>query len=462
MRIPFLGLTITRTKAYVGPATDGLSSLSTGRSGWWPVIRESFAGAWQRNQEIQVTDVTAYSSVFACVSLIASDIAKLRIKLMREKENGVWEEVTSPSFSPVLRKPNHYQTRIKFIEQWLISKLLWGNTYVLKQRDKRGVVTAMYVLDPSRVKPLVAPNGEVYYSLDSDNLSKLPEAVVVPAGEIIHDINLALYHPLVGVSPIYAAGMAAWQGLKAQTHSATLFANGARPSGILTAVGSISEETAKILREQWEANYGGDNVGRVAVVGDGLKWEQMTMNAVDAQLIEQLGWADKNVCMAYGVPPFKIGVADPPANSTVEALNIQYYAQCIQKHVESIELLLDYGIGLIDQTPEMGTEFDIDALLRMDTSTRVKAASEAIGGSGMTPNEARERFFGLGPIEGGDTCYMQQQNYSLKALAKRDALDDPFASTSGSRAEAPAPTPPEPTGDAEKFSGYLRKELTAA
>jgi hypothetical protein len=55
--------------------------------------------------------------------------------LVEQDSNGIWKEVDVAAFSPVLRKPNRYQNRIKFIEQWVVSKLLHGNTYVLKQRD---------------------------------------------------------------------------------------------------------------------------------------------------------------------------------------------------------------------------------------------------------------------------------------------------------------------------------------
>jgi hypothetical protein len=55
----------------------------------------------------------------------------------------------------------------------------------------------------------------------------------------------------------------------------------------------------------------------------------------------------------------------------------------------------------------------------------------------MSPDEARERYFGLGPVEGGDTPYMQQQMFSLKALAQRDA-QDPFAKPAPAPAAAPA------------------------
>jgi FtsZ-binding cell division protein ZapB len=43
----------------------------------------------------------------------------------------------------------------------------------------------------------------------------------------------------------------------------------------------------------------------------------------------------------------------------------------------------------------------------------------------MAPNEARFKE-NLPSVVGGDSCYLQQQNYSLEALAKRDAQQDPF------------------------------------
>src|SRR5690606_27662586 len=123
-----------------------------------------------------------------------------------EPRTGIWRETENAAFSPVLRRPNRYQNHIQFKEWWVISRLLHGNTYVLKERDKRGVVKALYILDPSRVMPLVTPGGSVYYQLSTDNMSGVTETVVVPAEDIIHDRINALFHPLVGVSPIYACG----------------------------------------------------------------------------------------------------------------------------------------------------------------------------------------------------------------------------------------------------------------
>lgn len=423
------------------PAFAKALSPVDNRGGWWPILRESYAGAWQQNVEVTLEDALQYWAVFRCVSIISSDIGKMRLKLVEQDAKGLWDEVKSPSYSPVIRRPNSFQTRIQFYQNWMESKLTRGNTYVLKQRDNRGIVVAMYVLDPHRTRPMVSDDGSVFYELRTDVLSGVDaDVVLVPASEIIHDRWNTLYHPLVGLSPIYAVGINALTALRIQKNSAVLFQNGARPSGVLTAPGAISDATAARLKAYWEENYSGKNVGKVAVLGDGLSFAQMTMTALDAQLIEQLKWNDATIAGAFGVPAYMINAGNAPAYNNVEALNQQYYSQCLQIHIEAIELCLDEGLGLLTvEGKTYGAEFDLDDLLRMDTATKVKTAVEGLKGL-FTPNEQRRKF-DLKPIEGGDTVYLQQQNYSIEALNKRDTQDDPFGTS------APEPEPEPDDGD---------------
>jgi HK97 family phage portal protein len=429
------GLTITRTNALMPPVRP----LSSGRGGgWWPIVREPFTGAWQQNQDIRWDSALSYFAVFACTTLIASDIGKLRLRLVVQDEDGIWTETTNPAYAPVLRKPNRYQTVIKFCEQWIVSKLVHGNTYALKARDDRGVVRALYVLDPTRVTPLVAPDGAVYYQLGRDDLSSVAgDRPAVPASEIIHDLMVALFHPLIGVSPIFACGLSALEGLHIQNNSSRFFANGSQPGGVLTAPGAIKQETADRLKAYWDTNFAGENVGKIAVLGDGLKYDALSVNAVDAQLIEQLKWTAETVCSCYHVPPSMIGVGPLPPYANSEPLVQQYYSQCIQSLLVSFEKSLDEGLGLgPDSGNRYGTEFDVDDLIWMDTATRTKAAGDAIGSGALSPDEARKKYYGLGPVTGGNSPYMQQQYFSLEALAERDA-EKPFTKV----------TPPAPPSD---------------
>lgn len=434
------GLTIARTKALTVEHKKALSAVRSAWS-WMSLIREPFAGAWQKNVQVEsLTNILAFAAVYACVDLIAADIAKLRLKLVEQLPNGIWQEFTNSSFSPVLRKPNRYQTRIQFIQQWIVSKLLYGNAYILKERDLRGIVVAMYVLDPRLVVPLVADDGGVYYQLKVDHLSGLRDGVTVPASEIIHDRMFCPWHPLIGVSPIYACGSAATQGIRIQGNSEKFFANMSRPSGQLTAPGSISDENAKRLKAEFEANFGGANIGRLLVTGDGLKYEPMTIPANDAQLIEQLRWTGEDCARPFHVPLHKIGIGQPTLNN-IAALNQDYYSQCLQLHIESLELLLDEGLGLTQVSGKTyGVELDLDGLFRMDPLSIADQNEKELRSGMLKLDEARARR-NLAPMEGGDAAYLQQQNYSVPALAKRDALDDPF--------NPPKPAEPTPAAPVE-------------
>lgn len=451
MRI--FGLNISRQTAPLAKAAPPVPVYEN-RGGWFRIL-ESFTGAWQRNITVDHNTVLSYHAVYACLTLIAADISKLRVKLVELGAKGIWTETTSPAYSPVLRKPNGFQTRIQFWEAWILSKLVRGNTYVLKVRDNRKVVVELYVLDPQRVKPMVADDGSVWYQLSADNMAggELGQDVMVPASEIIHDRFNCLFHPLIGTSPIFAAGVAATQGINIQNNSATFFGNASRPSGVLVAPGSISDETAQRLKDAWETKFSGDNAGKVAVLGDGLKYERMTMSAEESQLIDQLKWTAEVVCSTFHVPPYKIGVGTMPTYNNIQSLNVEYYSQCLQSLIEAAELCLDEGLGIGEGTKTrkivsddsaeqggrtLGTEFDIDNLLRMDSVTQMDVLNK---GAGILQIDEMRNKLGLAATEGGGSVYLQQQNYSLSALAKRDAQDDPFGTAKAEPAVAPAPEP---------------------
>ncbi|HDU7054344.1 TPA: phage portal protein, partial [Escherichia coli] len=170
--------------------------------------------------------------------------------------------------------------------------------------------------------------------------------------------------------------------------------------------------------------YTGENAGKTAILSNGAKYNPTTFSPVDAQTVEQLKMTAEIVCSVFRVPAYKIGVGQPPSSDNVEALEQQYYSQCLQTLIESIELLLDEAL---ETGENESTEFDVTTLLRMDSERRMKTLGDAVKNTLLTPNEARKRE-NLPPLAGGDALYLQQQNYSLEALSRRDAREDPFAS----------------------------------
>jgi HK97 family phage portal protein len=449
-----LGFEIARAKAT--PPVDA-SPVPVESGNWYSIFTRWPDQAFQTDTPLRMETVLAFHAVYACETLIAADVGKLRYMLIEYDDDGLWEETDSAAFSPVLRKPNRFQNHIQFKEWWITSKLTRGNAYAIKERDARGVVVAMYLLDPCRVTPMVTPDGGVYYDLGQDYLSGIEQAsIIVPASEIIHDRMNCLYHPLIGTSPIMACGLAAEQGLRIQRDAKKFFGNNSNPGGVLTAPGEISDALAKRMRDEWDKNFTGENAGRIAVLGDGLKFEPMRMSAVDAQVIEQLNMTAAVVCSTFHVPAYMIGVGPAPLNNNVEALGQQYYSQCLQSLIEAMETCLTEGLGL--DTPkggeQMGVQLDLDGLLRMDARTQMETLKSGVDGTIIAPNEARRRL-NYQPKPGGDALYKQVQNYSLEALAARDAQSP--APGGATAAPPPALPPPDPTAEAAKALAAMER-----
>ncbi len=445
---------LATVQSWFGIKKDVLSPVD-GRGNSWRLLREPYAGAWQKNEEWSVSTVLSNPTLYAGLTRISTDTGKLPFTHISEDVNGIWKPVVSSKLLKILRKPNRYQNHIQFKEWWILSKLIHGNTYVLIERDRRGIAIRLYVLNPTYVTPLVSDDGSVFYELQKDKLSN--DAIRVPASEIIHDRMNCLFHPLVGVSPLFAAGASASQGLKIEQDSTSFFANGANPGGVLTAPGAITNDVAIRLKEHWDANYTGENAGKVAVLGDGLHYEPMKMTAVDSQLTEQWKKTDQAICSALHVPAYMVGVGPMPSQSNIEALKKDYYSNCLQIHIESMELCLDEGLGV----PEgEGIELDLDVLFRMDSLTLIQMLKEGVAGKIFAPNEARKRV-NLGPLAGGDSVYGQHQDYSLEALAKRDAKGDPFATGSSPPAAKTEPAE-EIEDDTDKALLHLFSKSLAA
>lgn len=446
------GLTIQRAEKRLPVAGVAVPAY---RGGWRRIL-ESFPGAWQRNIEVSQGDLICYPTLYACLMRRSTDNGKMPYCLVQTDDNGIEKVVTNPAYSPVLRKPNNYQTAQQFRELWILSKLTQGNTYLLKRRDARGIVVALYVLDPCKVMPMVTEAGNVYYQLYTDALNTLPadypaDRLTVPASEIIHDRAMCVHHPLIGVPPLCAAYWPTVKNLKILQSSAQFFGNNAQPGGILTAPAGMSEEDATRVREYWDTAYTGDNAGKVAVIGADMKFTSFAMKGADSQLVEQMQYSDRQICQPFGIPPYIVGVGEIPAGMKVDDVMNTYFALGLQADIEAQENLLNEGLGI---AAPLGVVMDTDPLLRMDQTKQAEFETALVAGKIKTPNEGRRRF-NLMPTAGGDTLWGQDQDKPLGVLA-----DPAYIAAQNAPAPTPDPTPPDPVAtpaDANTTANEVRQ-----
>jgi HK97 family phage portal protein len=422
-----------RTKANVttlpvppGAGGNSLPPLSHG------YVHEPFAGAWQMNRECWGPH-GIFSAVYACIAIIAGDLAKLPPRIRRRLPNGSKEDHDNHPAARVLWYPNTYQTRVDFWGQFMSSALFTGNTYVYLVRDERNVVKQMHILDPRRVRVMLADDGSVFYQIGQEKLADLLGSDMIPARDIIHHRLLTLTHPLMGITPLYAAGVSAMTGQTIQQNSYSFFANMSRASGVLTAPGKISPDLATRLKTEWDQNFKGGAMGRTAVLGEGMKWEPLTISAADAQLIEQLRWSVEDVARCFRVPSYMLTDASKISFKNAEQLARNYYSQTLQYHIESIEARIDQAFDLAG---DVYCEFDLANLLRMELDARMTAYRDGIQSGVLTINEARA-MEELAPKTGGDEPLVQMQ-YRPLSMAGEPA-------PSSAAPPAPEPDPSEPS-----------------
>jgi HK97 family phage portal protein len=395
-------------------AVSGWLWPSQANPAWWGNGDRGPLGAWQmnRNGPHGGLEQMAFSAVYACVNTIASDVAKLPMLVYEvDQDNGARELKRADYYAALMRTPNEYQTHGDFMYGFVQSYLLQGNAYAYCRRNGRGEVSEMHVLDPYKVKPMIA-DGAIFYECGEDFLARLEPNTVVPERDMIHHrLPLVPGYPLVGVSPIFAAAASSAVGIQILRDSQQFFANSARPSGLLQSTINLSDEQKRRAKEEWDIAYRGREYGKVAILPNGLEWHPITITAQDAQLIEQLRYSVEDVARVFRVPTYMLGDMTKATYRNSEQLARNYLQGCLGAHIEALEERFERAFQF---PPTFEIKFDLAALLRTEIDVRFAAYQTALNAGWQSINEVRAQE-GLEPVDGGDEPRVQMQYVPLSA-----------------------------------------------
>lgn len=362
---------ITRNSSTWGAFFGGISGL--------PLVTEQSA--------------LSISAAYACVNLIAGAISALPLHLYRRTPNGERDQLQNDDLWWLLNE--------QFIPRWsaangweyLVQSLLFhGDAFAVIIRQG-GRIVGIEPVHPTNVTVALTPDRmRLVYAITREN----GKYEAFDQDDVLHVAGFG-FNGFRGVSPIqHVLKVSGAVALATQEYAGQFFANSARPDIVLSTDQVINEETADRLKASWERNYAGlEKSHKPAVLGHGVKIEQLTMTAEDAQLLATRQFQIEEIARAFGVPPFMIGHNEKTTSwgSGVEAMAIGFVRFTLRQHLNKFQAEINRKFF---RTAAKFAEFDTFELERADMKSLFESFRIALGRAGepgfMTADEVRMKL----------------------------------------------------------------------
>ena len=308
----------------------------------------------------RVLELTALqvSTVFACVELISGILGSLDLNVYERvltANKHIQKRVAYEHdlFDLLEFEPNEEMTAYTFKKTIQAHRLLWGNGYSEIQRDQANRAVALWPRNPARTHPYRAgsptkignetiPPGELFFkttegmdeiSTPDTTLVKFAAERNIAAADMLHFPGLAL-DGRVGQSVIQLARQAVGLAIAAEKFGAKLFANGAKPGGILSHPGVLSPEARTKLRNSWQEAQGGENAFRTAVLEEGITWHDVAIKPDEGQFLETRQHQKAELCSIFLVPPHMIGDTEKTNRANIEQIGIEFVTYTLGPHLK--------------------------------------------------------------------------------------------------------------------------------
>jgi HK97 family phage portal protein len=317
------------------------------------------------------------AAVYASARIISGQCATLPMMIKRRLDAARREDASDTSVWRLFnRRPNAWQKPHQFKRMMTAHVLLRGNAYALKSRNARGEVQALIPLHPDRVQTVQNKDMTVQH------IYTRPDGQLVrfAADEVFHLYCLTL-NGYSGVTPITYAREAIGEAMAMEAHGSSVFRNGASVSGALSHPQKLSEEAhARLVASMDEFASGGRREGKAIVLEEGMSFEQIGMNAVDAQWIEGRKFSRSEIFMFFGVFPHIVG--DAEGNSQLGSSLEQQTQAFVTFSMEDWFTMWEEGItsDCIAER-DWGTlyaKINRNAMVKSDLKTRNEAYAKAL------------------------------------------------------------------------------------
>lgn len=351
-------------------------------------------GAIPTLSNVSVTPKSAMSvpAVASAVELIAEAVGTLPVKMFVRNAKGKDADPAHPAFRLAHDESNDWTSAAELRTQLTHDALLNDEGgFALANRVGDRVIEFIR-LDPSTVTPkLDETSGEPFF--------------VVREGrrQVRYHYRDVLHIEAFGsTAPITRARNAIGLAMSLEQHAARLFANGARPSGLLSTDQQLGDTALKNVLAMWTATHGGsDNAGKPAILPNGMQWTPLSLNSVDAQFEQMRRFQTEEIARAFRVPPTMLFDLVRGTWSNTEEMGHQFLTYTLRPWLDAWEWAYARVLLTAEERAERFFEFVTDDLLTVSFAQRATSYGQYRSMGVMTANEVRAGL-NLPPLPGGD------------------------------------------------------------
>lgn len=360
-------------------------------------LYEFFFGSTSSGKLVNERSAMQTTAVYACVRILAETIASLPLHTYKYTKDGKEKATEHQLYYLLHNEPNPEMTSFVFRETLMSHLLLWGNAYAQIIRDGRGQVVALYPLLPDKMRVDRNTSGELYYEYHSDK-----GVFVLSRDDVLHIPGLG-FDGLIGYSPIAMAKNAIGMAIATEEYGASFFANGANPGGVLEHPGIVKDPSK--IRDSWNQIYqGSSNAHRIAVLEEGMKFQQIGIPPEQAQFLETRKFQINEIARLFRIPPHMVGDLEKSSFSNIEQQSLEFVKYTLDPWVIRWEMAMQKALLLPSEKRTHFIKLNVDGLLRGDYQSRMTGYSIGRQNGWMSANDIRE-LENMNPIPeelGGD------------------------------------------------------------
>lgn len=337
-------------------------------------------------QFVDAKAAESIAAVFGCVQALSESTACLPLHVYQRQDNGERQRADDHPLARILRQPNSHQSGMTFREEMTAAVLLYGNAYARMETNGAGELVGLHPIHPRNMTINRLPSGRYAYDYTDDDgkINRLLE------GEVFHLRDRAEPGSIVGKSRIAIARETLGLGLSLREHGASTFRNGARLSGVLQTPNVLDDASANRIGESWRSQFGGTaNIGKTAVLENGLTYQQLAMSLEDAQWISAQQFTTEEVCRIYRVPPTMVSDLRFGSYQNTAELGSQFVRYSLARWIAMWETEITRQLlGPLARRRYLA-EHSVEGLLRGNPEARADFYGKAIKDGWMTADEVR-------------------------------------------------------------------------